>query len=76
MSLTLDKKPHSSYIKSKTRKRRMRIPKTKYKDGQLVGFQFDESTEVNAVKFLQEIPGYNPFGLWFKQRECDQINQR
>ena len=39
----------------------MRIPKTKYKDGQLVGFQFDESTEVNAVKFLQEIPGYDPF---------------
>jgi hypothetical protein len=55
----------------------MRIPKTKYKDGQLVGFQFDESTEVNAVKFLQEIPGYNPFeqaeGYYFDLDEWNKI---
>ena len=77
MSLTLDKKPHSSYIRSASRKKRMRIPKTEYRDGQLVGFQFDESTEVNAVKFLQEIPGYDPFdqaeGYYFDIDEWNKV---
>jgi len=77
MTIQLKTKPLTSFIRSSTRKKRIRIPKTFYKNGQLLGFQFDEDTETNTVKFLQGIPNYNPFeqaeGYYFDLDEWNKI---